>query len=187
MTVVGKAFTFLIFVTSLAFLAFSVMVYSNHVDWKTIAVDELRPELDAVDTEIRALNTERNELKKAIRHEQAALRSALVALEARAVQTQTLLAQKEKDNSKLAAERLANLEDLRMIQDELKQLVADIEEVEQDVHDLQLKSESEFDRVVDLTAEIHEAVGVHRRLTERYQQLQLQIEQITGESPATSS
>ncbi|MEQ8784727.1 MAG: hypothetical protein RIC55_00435 [Pirellulaceae bacterium] len=186
MTVVGKFITLLIFLMSLLFLTFSVMVYTTRVDWRRIAVEELQPELDTVDSEIRSMRTEQAELKQKIRHQQAALRSALIALELRAIQTQELLRQKEDTNKKLAADRTERLQELKMIQDELQTLVQDITAVEARISDLKLKSDAEFELAVKLTGEIHEAVGMHRRLTERYQQLQAQINRIQAGLPSTT-
>jgi chromosome segregation ATPase len=194
MTVVGKLFTLLIFLMSVLFLTFSIMVYITHVDWRQIAVEQLKPELDTVDSEIRSLRTERAELQQRIRHEQAALRSALIALELRAIQTQELLRKKEDNNNKLAADRLERIQELTVIQDDIKALVGDkekgipgeIAEVEAQIDDHKLKSDAEFERAVELTGQIHEAVGMHRRLTERYLQLQEQIDRIQADLPSTT-
>jgi len=195
MTVVGKLFTLLVFLMSVLFLTFSIMVYTTRVDWRHIAVEELQPELDTIDSQIRSLRRERSELQTRIRHEQAALRSALIALELRAVQTQELLRDKEENNKKLAAERLLRIQELTLIQDEIKALIegdeakgepGEIAKVEAQIDDHKLKSEAEFDRAVELTGQIHEAVGMHRRLTERYLQLQEQIDRIQADLPSTT-
>jgi hypothetical protein len=194
MTVVGKLFTLLIFLMSVLFLTFSIMIYTTRVDWRHIAVEELQPELDTVDSEIRSLRTERAELQQRIRHEQAALRSALIALELRAIQTQELLRQKEEGNKTLAAERLLHIQELTLIQDDIKALVGDeaagepgeIAKAEAQIDDHKLKSKAEFEQAVELTGQIHEAVGMHRRLTERYLQLQAQIDRIQADLPSTT-
>jgi chromosome segregation ATPase len=186
MSFIGKFITLFIFLMSLLFLAFAVMVKSNHVNWREIAVDELAPKLTKVNDEVDALNREQIRLRDAIEHEQAALRGALIALEVRAIQTQELLAQKAQDYQALQSTRLQRIQELTAIELELKQLLADITKLDDEIQTTKLASGKEFERAVEIQSRIHEAVGLHRRLSERYDQLRVQIELINDGSAAAA-
>ena len=183
MTFVGKTVTVFIFLMSLLFLAFAVMVKINHVNWKQMAAD-LAPQITDTESDVLALRQEKAQLEDAIKHEQAALRSALIALEVRAIQTEQILKQKTAAFEALDADRLKRIEELTNIGREIKGLVDDIAKFEADIRDAKLTSASEFDRVVAVTTQIHEAVGMHQRLTERYNQLRAQIEALEADRAA---
>ena len=186
MTVVGKSITVLVFLMSLLFLAFSVMVKSNHVNLKEIALEE-QAKIGALETDVQVLRAEKIRLEDAIRHERAALRGALAALEVRAIQTEEVLKVKTASHEQSEQDRLNRIEELTRIEEELRGLTADIKKLEASIEQSKLSSESEFNRVVDVTAQIHEAVGLHRRLSERYEQLRLQIERIRSGMPASAA
>jgi chromosome segregation ATPase len=162
------------------------MVKSTHVNWRQLALD-LQPKIEDTERDVQALRQEKIQLEDAIRHERAALRSALIALEIRAMQTEELLKQKTATYVGLEAERLKRIEELTAIENELKVLVADITKLEEDIQAKKLESATHFDQAVVVTAQIHEAVGLHRRLSERYEQLRLQIERIREGMPAAAA
>ena len=78
MTLVGKIFTMLIFVLSIMFMAFSIMVFATHRNWKTYA-GKLQADLNVLQTQKKdtddALLRTRNDLAA----EQAARKAALAA------------------------------------------------------------------------------------------------------------
>jgi chromosome segregation ATPase len=163
------------------------MVKITHVDLRQNAVEEHKPKLDQTTLEVEALKQQQFRLRQAIAYEQVGLRSALIALEARAVQTQELLRQRVQVNAGLQAERLNRINELTAIENELKQLMADITQLEDEIKTAKLASGKEFERVVDVTAQIHEAVGMHRRLSERYEQLRVQIDKINEGLPSAAA
>jgi hypothetical protein len=121
MTLVGKIFTVLIFVMSIVFMAFSIMVFATHTNWKTMS-EGLKSKL----TQQEQLNTQakadHEKTKRDLAQEQASRRQALAALQSKNFNQQTdldtktaLLIQKESQLNeasaalKSAEERLAAL------------------------------------------------------------------------------
>lgn len=187
MTVFGKTLTMLVFLMSVLFLAFSAVVFWNHRDLQTEAVEELTPKLNRVNEEIASLTVETAELLESVAHEKEALRTALVALEARALQTEELLNSKARTVDGLDQTHRERIAELTSIQAELKSLVrrisgpveaGDPQPLETEIASVKALSAKEFERVVELTSEIHEAVGAHRRLSERQRQLERRIKTI---------
>ena len=122
MTLVGKIFTMLIFVMSLVFMAFSIMVFATHTDWKKQA-DDLKIKLTQQEQALDRANKDHETTKLGLAQEQAARRHALAVAQTRLVQAEmqlqtqaTLLAQKESQLSETtvgltsAEKRLADLQ-----------------------------------------------------------------------------
>ena len=91
MTLVGKIFTVLIFVMSIVFMAFSIMVFATHTNWKTMS-EGLKQKL----TQQEQLNTQakadHEKTKRDLAQEQASRRQALAAM-----QTKNFVIQKDLD------------------------------------------------------------------------------------------
>ena len=96
MTLVGKIFTMLILVLSIMFMAFSIMVFATHKNWKD-AAGKLQQDVAAANTALKdakdALEREKTDLAR----EQAARKAALAALQVRVGQAEVRLAAKEKE------------------------------------------------------------------------------------------
>src|SRR5262245_53910145 len=123
MSLVGKIFTMLILIMSVVFMAFSMMVFATHKNWK-----ENAGKLSAKWTAAARANRDAKELLHRLQNdlarEQGARKAALAALQVRAQGAETRLAAKEKElgdltaahsqatqTAKEAQSRLATLED----------------------------------------------------------------------------
>src|SRR6188508_3395868 len=133
MTLIGKIFTMLIFVMSLVFMAFAVMVFATHTNWKANAA-ALGAKLTTLQTTLKESEDLRTRLKTELAQEQAARKAALAALQVRATRAESGLAAKEKELADLSAAhskatetakeaqtRLTSLEDeTKRLRDELR-------------------------------------------------------------------
>lgn len=183
MSLFGKTMTVFIFLVSMLFLSFSVMVYSTHVNWRARG-ENLKAELDQTKKDVLSLRQEKVRIEEAIKHERMALQGALIALELRNVQIEEALALQVKTVESLQADRLERMSELTTLEKELKQLVADVAQLQDDIEKTKLTSAKEFESTVELAGKMHEAVGMHRRLGERYEQLRQQVERIKAGLPA---
>src|SRR4029078_9247260 len=102
MSLVGKIFTMLILILSIIFMAFSMMVFATHKNWKATA-GTLQTPLAAANTALQdsqaAVEREKTELAR----EQAARKAALASLQVRASGAEQRLAAKEKELGDLTA------------------------------------------------------------------------------------
>jgi len=118
MTLVGKIFTMLILVLSIIFMAFSMMVFATHKNWKATAT-KLGTDLAAANTSLKdakdALEREKNDLAR----EQAARKAALAALQVRVGTAEQRLAAKEKELGDLTAAHSQTTEAAKVAQDRL--------------------------------------------------------------------
>ena len=104
MTLLGKVFTVLIFVMSILFMGFSVVVFATHRNWKML-VDNTDTAKGPFGTEAataaaqvetnKSLRAELDGLTNQLAVEMAARRSALSALETKLADAQQRLSQKE--------------------------------------------------------------------------------------------
>ena len=97
MTLVGKIFTMLIFVMSILFMAFAVMVFATHRNWKEYVTNPttgLQKQLDLAKQAKTDADAQMARLKEDLRNEQAARASAIGVLTARAVRLEADLSAK---------------------------------------------------------------------------------------------
>jgi hypothetical protein len=79
MSLVGKIFTMLILVLSIVFMAFAMMVFATHRNWKTTAA-ALQTKLTAADQANRDAKELLTRVQNELAREQSARKAALAAL-----------------------------------------------------------------------------------------------------------
>lgn len=79
MNFLGKAFTVIILVMSIVFMAFSIMIFATHRNWK-VAAEKYQSELQAQVAKNEALEKERNRTLEALAREQAARKTHVAVL-----------------------------------------------------------------------------------------------------------
>jgi len=168
MTLVGKIMTFLIFLLSVVFMSFSVMVYSTHRNWrdmverpKDVAAKTGQPlglkiQLAEATTREQELRAERDRLQKRLDFERAARKNALAHLYSRV----DLLAgelKKARDNYESSEALLAQAQtDLKTITEQNKVLAAENEQLVKDIASAQDKLTEEVRLVAQLTEKRNE-------------------------------
>jgi hypothetical protein len=177
MTLVGKIFTMLILVMSIVFMAFSMMVFATHKNWK-VAAGKLQTDLTAANTALKdakdALEREKMELAR----EQAARKAALAALQVRATRAEDTAAA----TTKQLADASAALSKASATAEEAQRRLAAVEgenkTIRDDLRSAQQKTDQMFLTVVDLTDKLNQAESLRQSLDEVNRQATQQMSQM---------
>jgi len=184
MTLVGKIFTVLILLMSVAFLMLSVTVFATHTNWRDVVMrpreGDKEPGLKVQIEELSATNrTLREELERAadrLAIEQAARRYALAALQTKLESAKTELQKRESQFAELQAAHGTLLTTLETNQENLKKVTDEIAQLRIDMRSAQQARDEKFNEVVQLTDKLNELEGLRKDLEERRGQL---IDQVT--------
>ncbi|NLF68072.1 MAG: hypothetical protein GX575_03345 [Candidatus Anammoximicrobium sp.] len=180
MTLLGKVFTVLIFIMSILFMGFSVVVFATHRNWKVLvdnptATDKaplgLKQQLQAQVETNKGLRAELDSLKNQLAVEMAARRSALSAAETKLAEAQQRLSAKEAELAGLQSAQTEATAALNAAETRLKELVAEVLKLRDEIVGAQGERDKYFQRTVELTDRLHEADGIKRNLEERQRQL----------------
>jgi len=184
MTLLGKVFTVLIFIMSILFMGFSVVVFATHRNWKMLVDNPsateryplgLKQQLQAQVETNKGLRAELDGLRNQLAVEMAARRSALSALETKLADAQQRLAQKESELAGLQSAQTEATAAINLAETRLKELVIDIQKLRDEIRMVQAQRDEFYQRVVDLTDKLYSAAGVERNLKERETQLIAEI------------
>lgn len=179
MTTLGKVFTVLIFVMSILFMGFSVVVFATHRNWKMLVDNTdtakgplgLKQQLQAQVETNKGLRAELDSLTNRLAVEMAARRSAISTLETKLADAQQRLSQKEAELAGLQSAQTEATAALNLAETRLKELVIDIQKLRDEIRLVQGQRDESFQRVVDLTDKLYSSAGVERNLKERESQL----------------
>ena len=179
MTTLGKVFTVLIFIMSILFMGFSVVVFATHRNWKMLVDNTdtakgplgLKQQLQAQVETNNGLRAELDSLTNRLAVEMAARRSALASLETKLADAQQRLTQKEAELAGLQSAQTEATAALNLAETRLAELVEDIKKLREEIRLVQGQRDESFQRVVDLTDKLYSAAGVERNLKEREAQL----------------
>ena len=179
MTLLGKVFTVLIFIMSILFMGFSVVVFATHRNWKSLVDNSdtakgplgLKQQLQAQVETNKSLRAELDTLRNQLAVEMAARRSALSAAETKLAEAQQRLSAKEAELAGLQSAQTEATAALNAAETRLKELVVEVQKLRDEIRDVQAKRDEFFQRVVKLTDDLHGAAGVERNLKEREAQL----------------
>ncbi len=185
MTLVGKIFTVLIFIMSLVFMSFAVMVFATHQNWRDLvkSTDSSKPglerRLELKTDELKGAKQEHERTKQQLALEQASRRQALAALQTRITTAEATVAQQEKElNDKIAAlnqESQAN----KTAQERLTKLEEEVAILRKETQLAQLDRDTQFSKVVELTDRLNQDEVKRQALEERSNQLNAQLAQLT--------
>jgi len=165
MTLLGKILTVLIFIMSVVFMSFAVMVFSTHKDWKAAAM-RLEQEADVKENEYNTLKDELDRLRLATERERAARAQALAALESRRLELQDQL---NKTNTQLAdktTQLQVALEAARTAENQLAGLTNEVETLREEIRTVLGQRDKYFEEVVAMTDQVHQMQDKQRQLTE---------------------
>lgn len=179
MTTLGKVFTVLIFIMSILFMGFSVVVFATHRNWKMLVDNTdtakgplgFKQQLQAQIETNKGLRAELDSLTNRLAVEMAARRSALSALETKLADAQQRLTQKEAELAGLQSAQTEATAAINLAETRLAELVVDIQKLRDEIRVVQGQRDESFQRVVDLTDKLYSAAGVERNLKERADQL----------------
>jgi hypothetical protein len=185
MNLVGKIFTVCIFVMSLVFASFSIMVYATHTNWK----DEIErktqvgnkgigwKERDKLNKEeIARLTNERNDLELKLTGEKQALSQALAKVESeyqslqkKFVTVNEQLVQKDKDLD-------SSTNTLKTAQDNLTQATGEVTKLRDANASLQKETDAQIKKAIDLADKLAKSNGDLTVVKERNEQMTLDLD-----------
>jgi septal ring factor EnvC (AmiA/AmiB activator) len=177
MTLMGKIFTMLIFVMSVVFMAFSIMVFATHRNWRDTAA-KLQTELNAAQTAKKDAEDQIAKLKTQLDQEQVARVHALAALTVRAVNAETQLAAKQQELDALSAQHTTAAQAAKTAQERLATLEGENQKLRDDLRAAQVDSSQNLVRVVQLTDKLNQLESVRQNLEERNKEATQQIAQM---------
>jgi hypothetical protein len=177
MTLIGKIFTMLIFVMSIVFMAFAVMVFATHKNWKDQA-GKLSAQLTTLQTNKKELDDLLARLQMQLAQEQAARRAALASLQVRATRSEQALAAKEKELADLSAAHSKATETAKDAQTRLAALEDETKRLRDELRGAQKERDQTFLTVVDLTERLNQAESLRQTLDERNKEVIQQMTQM---------
>jgi hypothetical protein len=183
MTLVGKIFTVLIFIMSLVFMSFAVMVFATHQNWR----DQVKSpdpnigyelKLKNKTTELANANAEHARTKQQLALEQASRRQALAALQTRLTQADEETARLTSQFNLASAALTQASEASKISQMRLVALEEEIIKLRKETQIAQLDRDTQFSKVVELTDRLNQDEILRQRLEEKNNQLNAQNAQL---------
>jgi hypothetical protein len=187
MNLTGKIFTVLIFVFSIVFMTFAMMVFATHRNWKEYADNTtagpnkplgLKQQLEALQAKKKEADDLIQKMRNDLAQEQAARRHALAALQVRATKSEQELAAKQQELDALSAQHTAAAQTAKTAQERLTTLEASNQATRDELRTAQQASDKSFQAVVSLTDKLNQAESVRQILDERNKEAAFQIAQM---------
>jgi hypothetical protein len=187
MTLVGKIFTMLILVMSIVFMAFSVMVFATHKNWKELATNtdtaggkklgleqqlaQMKQQKDDAEAQVARL---RDELK----NETAARAMVLGAMHTRAIRAEQELESKEAALQTLQTNHTQVAKAAEAAQARLETLETEVAGIRADLRTTEKDLDGKVIQVVKLTDDLNQAIALRNTEQEKNTQAVLQIAQM---------
>jgi hypothetical protein len=173
MTLLGKIFTVLIFIMSVLFMGFSVMVSATHKNWKEMVVGEtgMKQQVDDLENINRQLRKDLEASENKLAVEQAARRHALSSLSTKLEKSKQDLSEKEAELRNLQSVESQRAEALKLAEQNVKDLRDEVAQLRADILQVRDERDKQFAQVVQLTDKLHAAEGVQKNLNDRNKQL----------------
>jgi multidrug efflux pump subunit AcrA (membrane-fusion protein) len=181
MTLIGKAFTAVILILSVIFMAMALAVNASHRNWRDVVITGvdgapgLKQQIESTTRINNQLRQTTEKTQAALDREQAARRTALAALQTQLDQLQSDLQNSEASVQKLTAEvQVLTDIDLSRVQ-ELERLTAENSNLRASVRKEQQDRDLLFTQTLELTDQMNKLRGFKQQLEERNQQLMAQV------------
>lgn len=170
MNFLGKAFTVIILVMSIVFMAFSIMVFATHRNWKDKATT-LEASLQTQVAKNEALEKEKNRTLEALAREQAARKTHVAVLATTAEMAKTDLAEVTDQNGQLrqSLERTAAAHDDTV--KDYNRLTAEVKEVRDELTRARLDRDTQYTSAVKATDDVNALRTQYDVLALRHEQL----------------
>lgn len=185
MTLVGKIFTVLIFIMSLVFMSFAVMVFATHQNWRDMvkSTDSSKPGLEQkllnTTAVLNANKQEHERTKQQLALEQASRRQALAALQTRLYDAEKNASEMTKQFNDATAALNEAAEASKIAQVRLRDFEKEIQLLRKETQLAQLDRDMQFSKVVELTDRLNQDEVKRQALEERANQLNLQLAQMS--------
>jgi multidrug efflux pump subunit AcrA (membrane-fusion protein) len=187
MTLVGKIFTVLIFVMSIVFMSFAVMVFATHKNWKEYADNAapgpgqklgLKQQYEQLEQLKKQADAQLTTLKNELAEEQASRKQALGALQSQLSQALQNLANKQTEYDRLLADNTTATQAAKEAQTRLAALEAENMARREELRTVQRDLDNKFEQVVTLTDQLNQAESLKAILDERNKEATFQMAQM---------
>ena len=181
MTLVGKIFTMLILIMSVAFMAFSVMVFATHKNWKDYVTNPttgLQKQLELAKTAKADADSQIQRLKEELKMEQAARTGAIAVLTSRNVQLEQALSAQTAELNTLSANHTTVAATAKQAQERLATLEDEVNKTRDSLRKTEEDLEKQVLAVVKLTDDLNQAITLRDSEKEKNTQAVLQIAQM---------
>ena len=184
MTLVGKILTLLILILSVVFMTLAMMTFVTHKNWKEMVTNTdpsggkklgLKKQLENSEVLLKNSKDEYERLKNSYALEQAARRQALAALQTAKTQLEDQVRTQQKELDEKLAALAKTVQTAKTAQERLSTLEAETVKLRKDLQLAQQDRDEWFNRSVDLTQKLNEAIFLGDRVKDRNTQLVAQI------------
>lgn len=178
MTLVGKIFTVLILVMSIAFMMLAVTVFATHRNWRDLVTDPnsgLQKQIADLQTTNRQLRSEVERMETQLGFEQVARRFALASLQTRLIEAEQQRDARESDFDQLLATNGNIVETLATNETNLKNITEEVSRLRDQLKEAEEDRNTKFADVVRLTDQLNTLEGRRQKLVERQVQLLEQV------------
>jgi len=174
--VLGKIFVFAIFVMSLMLMAFSVAIYSSHINWQEKA-KQTKDSLDKLATEKASLDQEITRLTENVAASEAARDQVIAKFQQALIEKDKELTTLKDGRDKKLEEMQRKITELATVEDDLTQARKQVEKLQAETNDKQQKVDAQIDRAAEIAAQLHEKESFLEIANERKAQLEKQVSQ----------
>jgi hypothetical protein len=187
MNLIGKILTVFIFIMSIVFMTFAMMVFATHRNWKEYADNPtaaagkplgLKQQLEQIQAKRKEAEDLLQRLQNDLAQEQAARQRTLAALQVRVTNAEQLLTTKERELATLSAQHSSVAETAKMAQERLATLEKATQEVRDELRTAQQDRDKSFLAVVDLTDKLNQLESLRQILDERNKEAAFQISEM---------
>jgi chromosome segregation ATPase len=186
MNLAGKILVVALFIMSLMFATFSIMVYASHRNWREEIVRAapvgnqdvgLKEQYNRKTTENEHLTTQRNNLEEQSKNEKGMRIQDLIALEVMTSALKTEYATKAEQLKTKETQLAANTVDLHKSEAELKELTSQVNQLRTQIAAAQQATGEQIKLSVALNDKLATASGQLAVLQERNEQLSSDVKQ----------
>jgi hypothetical protein len=178
MTLLGKIFTVLIFIMSVAFCILAVVTFATHKNWKDEAL-KLKTSIEQLEAKNLAQKAETERALTEVAVEQAARRSALSTLQVKL----GLLEEDLRNNAKNLSERTSALtvqtQAAKVAEESLASITAEVGKLRNEIRLAQAERDDTYLKTVNLNDKLNQAESLRERLEEQNRQLQDQYAELS--------
>lgn len=188
MDLIGKIFIVVIFIMSILFMAFALMVYATHRNWRDLVENPpgsesaakplgLKYQLESQRKKNDELRDQMERLRTTVKMERAARQQALAVLETRAAQLKTDLDAKNETLATLRRQQDQAVTTMQLTQTNLSALKKEVEGLRVQIRQTQEDRDAQFSKVVAMRDRLNQLAGAERRLGERNNELTQEVAQ----------
>lgn len=177
MTLLGKIFTVLIFIMSVAFCILAVVTFATHKNWKALA-EARKTTIEQLEAKNLQQQQETQRALTELAVEQSARRSTLSTLQVKLALLDADLRNNAKDLSERTSALTTQTQAAKVAEDSLAAITAEVNKLRNEIRLAQQDRDDIYVKTVGLTDKLNQAESLRERLEEMNRQLQDQYAQL---------